>query len=119
MPGCSHGPLVGDPIPPVAYPRPKELRIGDEILEVWEDNLALKFHAILDQNNVDWSSTNIVRIGYVNDPSGNIILWIGIWCPNPGCGSTPLSYDIELCELNIRSPLDGSILTHIFGSWVV
>jgi hypothetical protein len=37
----------------------KELKIpGDnEIFEVWEDNLAFKVHAILDQNDVDWSST--------------------------------------------------------------
>jgi len=92
------GPLWEAPSGPEAYPRLKELRIpGDHgIFEVWEDGLAFKVHAILDQNGVDWSSTEIVRIGYVNEPSGNIILWIGVWRPDPRRGSTPLSYDVAI-----------------------
>jgi len=42
---------------------------------------------------VDWSSTEIVRIGNVGEPSGNLILWIGVWRRDPGRGSTLLSYD--------------------------
>jgi len=84
-----------EPFGPEEYPQLKELKIpGDhEILEVCEDNIAFKVHAILDENNVDWSSTEIVRIGNVGEPSGNLILWIGVWHRDPGRGSTPLSYD--------------------------
>jgi hypothetical protein len=88
------------PSGPEAYPRVKELRIpGDhDLFKVWEDNLAFKVHAILDQNDVDWSSTEIVRIGYVDEPSvlGNVILWIGVWRPDARRGSTPLSYDVAI-----------------------
>jgi hypothetical protein len=31
----------------------KELKIPGDHFEVWEDNLALKVHAMLDQNDVD------------------------------------------------------------------
>jgi len=46
------------------YPRPKELRIvgAHEICELWEDDLALKVHAILDEKGVDWSSTDVLHI---------------------------------------------------------
>ena len=92
------GPPWEAPSGPEAYPRLKELKIpGDhEILEVWEDNLALKIHAILDQNDVDWSSTDIVRIGYVDEHYGDVILWIGVWRPDPRRGATPLSYDVAI-----------------------
>ena len=76
---------------PEAYPRLKELRIvgSHEISKVWEDNLALKVHAILDENGVDWSSTDVVRVGYVDEPYGNVILWIGV---RPGS----LSYEVGI-----------------------
>jgi hypothetical protein len=92
------GPSWEAPSGPEAYPRLKELKIPGNhgIFEVWEDNLAFKVHAILDQNDVDWSSTEIVRIGYVDEPSGNVILWIGVWRPDRRRGSTPLSYDIAI-----------------------
>jgi hypothetical protein len=76
-----------------AYPRAKELRSlwDHELFNIWEDNLALKVHNILDQNQVNWSSTEIVRIAYVDEPDGNLILWIGVY-------STPtrLSYDVGI-----------------------
>ena len=81
------------PFGPEAYPKAKELRTpgGHKLLDVWEDDLALKVHNILDQNLVNWSSTEIVRITYVDESEGNLILWIGIY-------STPtrLSYDIGI-----------------------
>ena len=63
-----------------AYRKLKELRVvGDhEINDVWEDDLALKVHAILHAKGVDWSSTDVVRIGYAEEPSGDVILWIGV-----------------------------------------
>ncbi|KAF7982540.1 hypothetical protein HWV62_27504, partial [Athelia sp. TMB] len=58
----------------------RELRVvGEhEINEVWEDDLALKVHAILDAKHVVWSSTEVVRIGNIEEPSGDVILWIGV-----------------------------------------
>jgi len=81
------------PLGPGAYLRVKELRIPGQhkLLDLWEDNLALKVHDILDQNEVNWSSTDIVRISYVDDPCGDLILWIGVRsCP------TPLCYDVGI-----------------------
>ena len=85
------GPSWEAPSGPEAYPRFKELKIpgAHKIFKVWEDNLAFKFHAILDQNDVDWSSTEIVRIGYVDEPSGDVVLWIGV---RPGS----LSYEVAI-----------------------
>ena len=50
---------------PEAYSVIRMLRpVGNHALkEVWEDNLALKIHALLDSMKVDWTSTDVVRIG--------------------------------------------------------
>jgi hypothetical protein len=63
-----------------AYPEPKELRVvGNHALnEVWEDNLALKVHALLDSMQVKWTSTDVVRIGIVGESSAPVILWVGV-----------------------------------------
>ncbi|KAI0267791.1 hypothetical protein BC834DRAFT_968701 [Gloeopeniophorella convolvens] len=63
-----------------AYPERKELRVvGEhEINKAWEDDLALKVHAILDAKEVAWTSTDVVRIAHFDEPSGGVILWIGV-----------------------------------------
>ena len=68
------------PTGPEAYRKIKELRpVGDHKLkDVWEDNLALKLHALLDSVNVKWTSTDVVRIGNAGESSAPIILWIGV-----------------------------------------
>jgi hypothetical protein len=68
------------PSGPEEYLRLKELRIlgAHKIEHVWEDDLVLKVHAILDDKEIDWSSTDVVRIGYVDEPSGDAVLWIGV-----------------------------------------
>ncbi|KAA1477184.1 hypothetical protein DENSPDRAFT_844369 [Dentipellis sp. KUC8613] len=50
------------------------------IKDVWEDNLALKLHALLDAMEVKWTSTDVVRIGNEDEPyhSAPVILWIGV-----------------------------------------
>ena len=81
------------PFGPEAYPKAKELRSPGvhKLLDVWEDDFALKVHDILNQNLVNWSSTEIVRIAYVDQPEGNLILWIGVYTyPNR------LSYDVGM-----------------------
>jgi len=63
-----------------AYHKAKELRaVGKHMLqEVWEDDLALKLHAVLDSMKVKWSSTDVVRILNTADSSSSVILWIGV-----------------------------------------
>jgi hypothetical protein len=97
------------PSGPEAYLRSKELRIQGQhelLMELWEDNLAIKVHDILNQNLVDWSSTDIVRIAHDDEPDGNLILWIGIWVR-----PTRLSYEvgIEVALQCKRLLLDHSI----------
>jgi hypothetical protein len=80
------------------YPRPKRLMFPGEhkIHEIWEDNLAFKVHAILDQTGVDWSSTEIVGIGYADDGCGDLILWIGVWDWRTRKRPAPLAYDVAI-----------------------
>ena len=51
------------------YPKTRDLHpVGNHALkEVWEGNLALRIHALLDSMNVKWTSTDVVRIGDVVD----------------------------------------------------
>ena len=62
------------------YRRIKELHpVGNHaIKEVWEDNLALKIHTLLDSKRVKWTSTDVVRIGFVDESFTSVILWIGV-----------------------------------------
>ncbi|KAF8917443.1 hypothetical protein CPB85DRAFT_199393 [Mucidula mucida] len=68
------------PSGPEAYHRPKELRIaGDhKIAEVWEDDLALKVEGILNEKQVQWTSMDVVRIGYADESSAPVVLWLGV-----------------------------------------
>ncbi|TFK69312.1 hypothetical protein BDN72DRAFT_840681 [Pluteus cervinus] len=50
-----------------AYLRPKKLTIAGEH----------EIQDILHMRQVAWSSIDVVRIGYVNEPSGDLIVWIG------------------------------------------
>ncbi|KAI0281081.1 hypothetical protein BC826DRAFT_1072231, partial [Russula brevipes] len=78
------------------YPRPKQLLFPGEhkIHEIWEDNLAFKVHDILDQTGVDWSSTEIVRIGFADEGRGGVVLWIGVWDWHTRKRPAPLAYDV-------------------------
>ncbi|KAG8947964.1 hypothetical protein FRC04_010161 [Tulasnella sp. 424] len=68
------------PTGPEAYRKIKELHtVGNHALkEVWEGNLALKLHTLLDSMKVKWTSTDVVRIRNTKEPSGPVILWIGV-----------------------------------------
>lgn len=70
-------------VPPAGfeeYYKRKELHpIGSHPLQaIWEDNLALKLHILLDSMEVTWTSTDVVRIGHVGDSSPPALLWIGV-----------------------------------------
>ena len=69
-----------EPTGQFAYAVPKDLRpVGKHSLkEVWEDNLAPKLHTLLDSMKVMWTSTDVVRIGIVEESSAPVILWIGV-----------------------------------------
>ncbi|KAG8906989.1 hypothetical protein FRB99_005631 [Tulasnella sp. 403] len=66
----------------------KELRpVGNHPLkEVWEGNLALKLHTLLDSMNVKWTSTDVVRTRIVEEFSAPVIVWIGVM-PASLCGT--------------------------------
>ncbi|KAJ7457634.1 hypothetical protein B0H11DRAFT_2160733 [Mycena galericulata] len=68
------------PTGPEAYLVPRELRpVGHHALkEVWEDNLVLKVHDLLDSMRVNWTSIDVLRIGNAGQASAPVILWIGV-----------------------------------------
>jgi len=68
------------PTGPEAYSVYKELRAaGNHALKnIWEDNLALKIHAVLDLMKVKWTSTDVVRIKPVDESFAPVVLWIGV-----------------------------------------
>ncbi|TCD61326.1 hypothetical protein EIP91_008587 [Steccherinum ochraceum] len=69
------------PTGPEAYLMPKEFRMvgHHKIEDIWENDLAPKIHAVLDSSKVDWTSTDLVRIGYVHEAvDSNLIVCIGV-----------------------------------------
>ena len=62
-----------------AYPREKQLGVvgKHEIGEIWEV-LGPKVYDILNKAKVDWTSVDLVRLGYVDEQPGPVIIWIGI-----------------------------------------
>ncbi|KAF8268552.1 hypothetical protein EI94DRAFT_1682709, partial [Lactarius quietus] len=70
------------PTSPEAYLRRKELRtIGNHSLKaVWdsEDNVALHNHDIIEPKEVEWTSTDVARIGFVGEFAAPILVWIGV-----------------------------------------
>ncbi|KAJ6463459.1 hypothetical protein C8R45DRAFT_520868 [Mycena sanguinolenta] len=116
---------------PWQHPMRRELRIVGKhtIQDVWEDDLACKVHSILDTNQTDWTSTDVVRIAYLPDQSGfttppdndDVVLWIGV---DPGslsyedgivvalqCKQLLLDYGLEDVNVEIRE----SELVHSSG----
>ena len=97
-----------------AYRKAKELRAAGEhaIEKVWEGNLAFKIHSLLDSAKVEWTSTDVVRIGKVGEPFAPIILWIGVepnTLPHPDgivvaleCQKILEGYNIFDIEVEIR-----------------
>lgn len=103
------------PTGPEAYSRLKELGIvgNHDIQDAREDGLASKVHAILGGKGVDWTTTDVVRISYVEDASlSSVVLWIGV---KPGslsyndgidvalrCKELLLDYSIDDVHVEIR-----------------
>ena len=65
---------------PEAYRKLKQLGVvvNHTLNTVWEDNVALKIHACLDEIRVEWTSTDVVRISEVGASSAPVILWVGV-----------------------------------------
>ncbi|KZT06644.1 uncharacterized protein LAESUDRAFT_725735 [Laetiporus sulphureus 93-53] len=74
------------------YFRPKELKVvgNHDIQDVWEKGLAAEVHVALREKKINWSSTDIVRICYADEHSGDVILWIGV---RP---DSSLSYEVAI-----------------------
>ena len=115
-----------------AYRRYRDLRVvGNHVIkDVWEDNLAFKLHALLDSMDVKWTSTDVVRLGYDEEDSAPVILWIGVipasLCSDDGiivvseCHKLLGEYNITDVDVEIRE----SVVTHsagpkflTFGPW--
>ena len=90
------------PAGPEAYTVPKELRVlgNHPLANIWEDDLAFKLHHVLNSMDVNWTSTDVVRIANAEDSSGAVVIWIGV---EPGT----LSFDDgAVVVLKCREVLD-------------
>ncbi|EKM61448.1 uncharacterized protein PHACADRAFT_24643 [Phanerochaete carnosa HHB-10118-sp] len=108
---------------PEAFPKAKELRtVGNHTLQkVWEESLAPKLHAVLDSTKVDWTCTDVVRVGYTGESSAPVILWIGVVPASLSgddgvvvafkCLEVIREYDIADIEVEIRE----SVVTRTAG----
>ncbi|KAJ7760921.1 hypothetical protein B0H16DRAFT_1719628 [Mycena metata] len=113
------------PMGPWQIPKPKELRpVGNHPLrEVWEDNLAFKIHALLNSLDVEWTSTDVVRIAVPEDSDSSpfVVLWIGVMPETLSrdegvvvvskCREVLLEYDLADVEVEIRE----SVVTRSVG----
>lgn len=111
------------PTGPEAYLRLKELRtVGNHSLKgVWEDNLAFKIHNILEQKGVQWTSTDVARIGFVGESFAPVRIWIGVKPETLSredgltiakeCKEVLIANNIQDVEVEIRE----SVVTHYTG----
>ncbi|KAH9164873.1 hypothetical protein EDB89DRAFT_2014775 [Lactarius sanguifluus] len=91
---------------PEAYLKMKQLRVVGihEILNVWDD-LAPKVIAILDAKGVNLISMDVLRFGYEDEPSGNVVIWIGV-SPNSVSYEVGIDAAIRCKELLSENGLD-------------
>ncbi|PPQ95559.1 hypothetical protein CVT26_008587 [Gymnopilus dilepis] len=71
------------PTGPEAYPQRKELRsVGTKhkLNELWEDHLAKGFLELLEEEHVDWTSVDVLRIVDEGQPTHSKppIIWVGV-----------------------------------------
>ena len=87
----------------------------------WEEEIAPEMHALMEANNVDWTSTDVVRIGYATEAAVPLVIWIGV-IPNTlnrehghtialECKKVLLKYKIDDVEVEIRE----SMVSHYAG----
>ncbi|PUU81851.1 hypothetical protein B9Z19DRAFT_970565 [Tuber borchii] len=83
------------PTGPGAWLPHKELRtVGIHNLnEVWEERVAPAIHNTLESNRVEWTSTDVARIGYVGESAATIVIWIGV---KPGTLSRDYGHTVAL-----------------------
>ncbi|RPB02767.1 hypothetical protein L873DRAFT_1841621 [Choiromyces venosus 120613-1] len=91
--------------------------VGNHPLKaVWEDNLAFRIHDILKSKGVEWTSTDVARIGFVGESVTPVPIWIGVK-PNtlsPGDANKILDVEVEIRESimtryispKLRKPID-------------
>lgn len=62
------------------YRKVRELRVvgSHTLTKIWEGDLALRLHALLDSIDVQWTSTDVVHLGSCGEPSAPVIIWIGV-----------------------------------------
>ncbi|KAF8500381.1 hypothetical protein F5888DRAFT_1610419 [Russula emetica] len=65
----------------VAYPRRRKVLryTGDHAIKhVWEEQLDIKIHTLLDSMKIKWTSIDVVRIGYDGESFAPVIFWIEV-----------------------------------------
>ncbi|KAH9017756.1 hypothetical protein EDB83DRAFT_2437067 [Lactarius deliciosus] len=94
------------PTGPEAYLKMKQLRVVGihEILNVWDD-LAPKVISILDAKGVNLISMDVLRFGYKDEPSGNVVIWIGV-SPNSVSYEVGIDAAIQCKEFLSENGLD-------------
>ena len=111
------------PSGPEAFLVRKTIRTAGQhkIKGLWEDEIALEMHALMEAKDVDWTSTDVVRIGYATEAAAPLIVWIGV-IPNTlnrqqghimalECKKVLLKHKIDDVEVEIRE----SIVSHYAG----
>ncbi|CUS13210.1 unnamed protein product [Tuber aestivum] len=89
--------------PPGYFLRKVLLSVGNHPLtELWEANLALQIHKILDSKEIKWTSTDVVRIGVVGESITPVIIWIGVQ-PDTLSWEAGYSVAIECKELLVAN----------------
>jgi hypothetical protein len=107
-----------------AYPRERQLGVvgSHGISKVWQI-LGPKVRDILDKGQVDWTSIDPVRIGYVDELPGPVVIWIGI---NPDsqvsykvnydtavqCKELLIDHDIKDVEVEMRKSKVRQLVAH-------
>ncbi|KAJ3483737.1 hypothetical protein NLI96_g6105 [Meripilus lineatus] len=49
-----------------------------QLHNVWEDDLAFKIHGILELDGIEWTSTDLVDLGWKDESSSHLTVWIGV-----------------------------------------
>ena len=111
------------PTGPEAFLVPKTIHTAGQhkIQSLWEEVIAPGIHAIMEADGVNWTSTDVLRIGYTTEAVAPLIIWIGV-IPNTlsredghtialRCKNVLITHKIDDVEVEIRE----SIVTHYAG----
>lgn len=96
------------PTGPEAYLRPKGLSpVGNHpINAVWRDKLGPQIHNLLKSKGVQWTSIDVLRIGFAGERFAPVVVWIGVK-PDTLSGIDGLAVVKECKQLLVESEIFG------------